>query len=154
MLVEEIMTKKRDLVWCTPDTLLGKVAALMCDRDCGCIPVVASKTDHKVVGVITDRDIVCRALARGKNPLSTTAADCMSNTPITVGIDTPVKECCTIMATRHVRRVVIVDEEGECCGIVALSDLAGNITNCELAEVAHGITMRATESTGPAVMNL
>lgn len=70
--LNEIMAK--DLFSSTPDTSLAEIARLMVEHDCGEIPLVENS---KVVGVITDRDIVCRTLGVGKNPLDLTAQNCM-----------------------------------------------------------------------------
>jgi CBS domain-containing protein len=66
MNVGEIMTK--DPACCTPDTGLQEVAQMMVDCDCGCIPVVDSEGSKMPVGMITDRDITCRVVAKGQNP--------------------------------------------------------------------------------------
>ena len=96
----------------------------MVDKDCGEIPVVENKESRIPIGVVTDRDIVCRTVAKDKNPLELTAADCMSTSIVTVTPDTPVQECCRIMEEKQIRRVPVVDANGACCGIVALADLA------------------------------
>jgi CBS domain-containing protein len=76
MLVREIMTPMP--ASCTPQTPLEKVARLMVDYDCGEIPVVDDLILCTPIGVVTDRDITCRTVAKGLNPLDMTAADCMS----------------------------------------------------------------------------
>src|SRR5688500_17365077 len=76
MQVREVMTA--DPACCIPKTGLQEVAQLMVDHDCGEIPVVENAQTKLPIGVITDRDIVCRAVAQGLNPLDLTAADCMS----------------------------------------------------------------------------
>lgn len=122
MQVKEVMTANP--ACCAPDTPLPEVAKLMVDNDCGEIPVVENKESNIPVGVVTDRDIVCRTVAKNKNPLELTAADCMSTAIVTVTPDTPVEECCRIMQEKQIRRVPVVDANGACCGIVALADLA------------------------------
>ena len=72
MKAQEIMTKNP--VLCLATTKLDEVARLMVDSDCGEIPIVRSKEKAELLGVITDRDITCRAIARGKNPTTTTAS--------------------------------------------------------------------------------
>ena len=109
---------------CTPTTNLQQVARMMVDCNCGEIPIVESPEAKKPIGVITDRDIACRAVAQGKNPLQMTARDCMSKPPLTARPDLDVEECCELMKTKQVRRVLVLDAKGECCGIVAQADLA------------------------------
>ncbi|MCM2305651.1 MAG: CBS domain-containing protein [Elusimicrobia bacterium] len=122
MKVRELMTK--DPLACTPETGLRDVAKMMCEGDCGEIPVVESKTSAKPVGVITDRDITCRAVARGRNPLELTAADCMSSPAVTVTPETSLEDCCKVLEKHQIRRVPVVDKQGRCCGMVAQADIA------------------------------
>ena len=72
MKVKEVMTANP--ACCLTDTGLQEVAQMMIDNDCGEIPVVESMEEKRPIGVITDRDIVCRTVARGLNPLDLTVA--------------------------------------------------------------------------------
>jgi CBS domain-containing protein len=122
MYIREIMAA--DPICCTPETSLEDVARLMCRQDCGEIPVVESLTTRRVIGVITDRDITCRAVAAGKNPLKLTAKDCMSAPVVAVPPDLSLEECGRVMQARQIRRVPVVDESRACVGIVSQADLA------------------------------
>ncbi|MDX6384045.1 MAG: hypothetical protein QOK48_1618 [Blastocatellia bacterium] len=122
MQVREMMTP--DPACCTPDTKLTAVARMMIDHDCGEIPVLDNQSSKVPIGVVTDRDIVCRTVANGLNPLELTAADCMTKPIVTVTPDMSVDECCRIMEDRRIRRIPVVDDRGSCCGIVALADIA------------------------------
>ena len=141
MQVREIMT--RNPACCTTDTKLQEVAILMVKHDCGATPVVESKKAMKLVGVITDRDITTRSVAEGKNPLEMTVGDCMSSPCVTVSQDMSIEECCTVMEKNKVRRVPVVDESGNCCGIVAQADIAQHATKQETAEVVKGVSQPA-----------
>jgi len=138
MQVKEVMTANP--ACCTPDTPLPEVARMMVDNDCGEIPVVENKKSKIPVGVVTDRDIVCRTVAKDKNPLELTAADCMSTSIVTVTPDTPVQECCRIMEEKQIRRVPVVDANGACCGIVALADLAREAKSGVAGEVVKEVS--------------
>ncbi|HEX9367761.1 MAG TPA: CBS domain-containing protein [Vicinamibacterales bacterium] len=122
MYVREFMSS--DPVCCAPTSSLAEVARLMVDRNCGEIPVIASGDSGKPIGVITDRDITCRAVAAGLNPLELTAAECMSSPVITVTPDTVLEECCHTMEQHQIRRVPVVDDAGCCCGVVSQADIA------------------------------
>ena len=74
---------------CTADTPLNEVAKLMVECDCGEIPVVDGA---KLIGVVTDRDIVCRIVAKGKNPSAMTAQDAMTQPVISVTEDCSLEE--------------------------------------------------------------
>jgi len=148
MQVKDIMT--RDPACCTPDANLQEVARLMVECDCGEIPVVENRQSMKPVGVVTDRDICCRTVAEGKNPLEMTAGDCMSSPCVTVKPEMSVEDCCQVMEENQIRRVLVVDENGACCGIVAQADIARHAPKQETAEVvkevsrAAGISSRAS----------
>jgi CBS domain-containing protein len=107
---------------------------MMVDCNCGEIPVVESQKSKTPVGVITDRDITCRVVAKGKNPVQMTAKDCMSKPPVTVRPDLDVEDCCELMEKKQIRRVLVTDITGECCGILSQADLA---KRCPEHETAH-----------------
>ena len=147
MQVKEIMTT--DPACCISETSLQEVAKMMIDHDCGEIPVVEDKTNKVPIGVITDRDIVCRSIAQGINPLDLTVADCMSEPCITVTPDISVEECAKILEENQIRRVPVVDAGGSCCGIVALADIARRARKGVTAEVVKEVSEpTATASAG------
>jgi CBS domain-containing protein len=122
MQVKEVMTS--DPACCLAETPLPEVARMMIANDCGEIPVVENQSSKLPIGVVTDRDIVCRTVANGINPVELTAADCMINRIVTVTQDMSLEECCRIMEEKLIRRVPIVNERGACIGIVSLADIA------------------------------
>jgi CBS domain-containing protein len=122
MQVRDLMTAEP--ACCTAETSLPEVARMMVDKDCGEIPVVDNASSKVPIGVVTDRDIVCRTIANGLNPLDLTAADCMSKPTVTVAPDMSLEECCRIMEEKLIRRVPVVDDRGSCVGIIALADIA------------------------------
>ena len=139
MQVREIMTQ--DVACCTPDTALTEVARMMVECDCGAIPVVERKDGRKkLVGMVTDRDIVCRTLAEGKNPVDLTAGVCMSQGVVTARPEESVEECCQKMEEHQVRRILVTDENDECCGIVAQADIAQQAPEHETAEVVKDVS--------------
>ncbi len=138
MQVKDIMTKNP--ACCTSDTNLQEVARLLVEHDCGQSPVVQDKQTMKLVGVITDRDITCRTVAVGKNPLEMTAGDCMSSPCVTVTPEMSLEDCCTVMEENQVRRVPVVDESGACCGIVAQADIAQHGSKQETAQVVKSVS--------------
>jgi CBS domain-containing protein len=136
--VKEIMTA--DPACCISETALQEVAQMMVDHDCGEIPVVENMKTKLPIGVITDRDIVCRTVARGINPLDLTVADCMTKPCVTVTPDMSVEECSRIMEENKIRRVPVVDASGCCCGIVALADIALYAKQSLTAEVVKEVS--------------
>jgi CBS domain-containing protein len=145
MKVKDVMTA--DPACCISATALQEVAQMMIDHDCGEIPVVENQETKLPIGVITDRDIVCRTVARGLNPLDLTVADCMTKPCVTVTPEMSVAVCSRIMEENKIRRVPVVDAAGSCCGIVALADIALHAQKAMTAEVVKEIsepTVRAS----------
>src|SRR5262245_39630886 len=121
MNARELMTPKP--ACCTRETPLQQVARMMVDCDCGEIPVVEREDLKKVIGVVTDRDIVCRAVAEGRNPLMLVAADAMSSPAITVNERDGVDDVIRAMETNQIRRVPVVEAKGVIVGIVSQADV-------------------------------
>ena len=119
-IAREVMTP--DPACCSPHTRLDQVAKMMVQNNCGEIPIVDAG-DHPV-GVVTDRDIVCRVVAEGKNPVAYTAETCMSQPVITVRADEPIEDVVLTMEKHQIRRIPVVDERGCCAGIISQADLA------------------------------
>jgi CBS domain-containing protein len=117
---------------------LDEVAKLMARNDCGEIPVVDT-ADH-VVGVVTDRDIVCRVVAEGKNPMAYTAETCMSQPVVTVRIDVPITEVVATMEKHQIRRVPVVDERECCVGMISQADVAWTGPEHDVAELVREVS--------------
>jgi CBS domain-containing protein len=140
MQIREIMTENP--ACCKPDTSLEEVAKMMLDHDCGEIPVVHG-SEQRPIGVVTDRDITCRAVALGKNPLQLKARDCMSTPVLTVTPDMSLEECCRIMEEKQLRRIPVVDQQGCCCGIVAQADIVLKAPDGQSVEVLKDVSRPA-----------
>ncbi len=141
MKVKDVMTNNP--ACCTADTNLQEVAQMMVENDCGCIPVVENEETLKPVGVVTDRDICCRTVAEGKNPLDLTAGDVMSSPVATVTPEDSVDDCCRVMEENQVRRVPVVDQQGGCCGMVAQADVALKASEDATADVVKQVSQPA-----------
>lgn len=139
MLVRDLMTANPAV--CTEETSLVDCATLMLRHDCGEVPVVDSESNMKPVGVITDRDIVIRTLARGRDPMNCVVRDCYSTPPIVVTKDMTLEDCCEIMARHQVRRLPVVDETGRCCGIVSQADVALASSESDAGEVVKNLSI-------------
>lgn len=124
---------------CTPDISIKEAAQMMERSDCGAIPVIEEGEKRKAVGVITDRDIAIRAIAKGKGP-DTTVRECMSSPLAVIGADSSVEECCDIMERSKVRRLMVVDSDGELCGIISQADIARHLSQSQTAEVVQEIS--------------
>src|SRR5688500_8618369 len=93
--VSAIMT--RNPACCTPEASLQEAARMMLDCDCGGIPVVESLSSLIPLGVITDRDIACRAVAEGHNPLQMRVIDCMTSPAVTCTAEMDIHDCLRAM---------------------------------------------------------
>lgn len=125
---------------CTPDTPLQRVAQLMVLQNCGEIPVVESDSRKIPVGVVTDRDIVCRLISRGKNPGDYTAEACMSQPVVSVPEDMAVSEVIVTMEKHQIRRLPVVNPRGECVGMISQADLAWNAGKKAVAELVREVS--------------
>jgi CBS domain-containing protein len=138
MKAKELMTSNP--AFCTPETNLQQVAQFMVEEDCGCIPVVEQLDNLRPIGIITDRDICCRTVARGKNPLEMEAGQAMSSPVISVTPETSLEECCRLMEEEQIRRLVVVDKNGSCCGVIAQADIARHTSKQQAGEVVQEVS--------------
>jgi len=136
--VRDVMTPSP--ACCVPSTPLPEVAILFTQHDCGSIPVVENKDTGRPVGIVTDRDVACRVVAAGRNPLDLRAVDCMTAPCVTVADDMAVEDCIALMEGNRVRRIVVVNDSGAVCGIVAQADLALRTDDGVVAEVVRTVS--------------
>lgn len=141
MQVRDVMTENP--ACCSPHASIQEAAKLMVDHDCGEIPVVDEQ--NRPVGVVTDRDICCRAVAEGKDVAQTRVGEVMSKPPVTVTPEDSLGDCCQRMEENQIRRVPVVDKSGSCCGMVAQADIARRAPEGETAEFLQGMSKPAGE---------
>lgn len=131
----EIMTK--DVRTAMREMSLRDAARLMRDGDMGAIPVVDAGT---LIGIVTDRDIVVRCIAEGKEP-SATVSEAMTTELFTVSPDDFVFEAIRLMGDKQVRRIPVVGENGQLEGIIAMADVALETEDeLEIAETLEEIS--------------
>ena len=128
---------------CSPNQSLREVAQLMADNDCGQIPVVDEQ--RRPLGVITDRDIAVRAVAKGAEIASATASDFMTSPVTTVRHDSSVDKVAKCMEDQQIRRVVVVDDQGAVAGIVAQADIARSGRDNRIAEVVKQVSQPTSQ---------
>ena len=122
------MSKCRDLmtahpVWCSSTDTVRNAAQLMKREDVGFLPVVNDREDQKLIGVVTDRDLVLNLIAEARQPDMTTIADIMTAKPVTCRADDDLEQAISAMAQHQIRRVPIVDESEQIVGIIAQADI-------------------------------
>lgn len=120
MQIKDIMTRSVDSI--TPDTPIHQIARRMRDDDVGALPVVEN---GKILGVVTDRDIVVRGIAEDGTGITEKTADkVMSKEVLSCKEDQSLDDLKDEMQSGTVRRVVVTDSEGKLVGMVSIGDLA------------------------------
>jgi CBS domain-containing protein len=121
----------------TRDASLREIATMMRDGDMGAVPIV---DEGKLMGIVTDRDIVVRAVSEGKGP-ETPVADAMTKELFTVKADDFIFEAVRVMGDKQVRRIPVVDADGSLAGIIAMADVALEMEDeREIAETIEEIS--------------
>lgn len=132
--VREVMTPNPRTV--TPETSVVEAAKLMTSEDVGPLPVVEG---GELVGIVTDRDLVVRVIAEGRDPASTVVGDVCSSKPVTVSPDDDVSHALTLLAKHQVRRLPVAEGD-QIVGIVAQADLARKESNAAVGEAVEEIS--------------
>lgn len=139
MRCSEIMTKS--VKTATSDMPLRDVAAMMRDGDMGAVPVV---DNGKLIGIVTDRDIVVRAIADGKDA-ATSVGEAMTTDLFTVHGDDFAFEAIRLMGDKQIRRIPVVGDSGELAGIISMADVALEMEDeIEIAETLEEISSGAS----------
>jgi CBS domain-containing protein len=116
----EVMTRQIKAV--TRRSTLANVAEIMKDENCGIVPVVDET--HKLLGLITDRDIVIRTLAEGKSPGEVTVEHVMTDDVEAVRPDEELGDVVELMGRKQIRRVPVVNRDDRLVGIISMGDIA------------------------------
>ena len=132
--IKELMTENP--ATCPPSATITDVAKVMAGEDVGPVPIVES---DRLVGFVTDRDIVVRAVAEGRDPSSTTIGEIMTSDVTTVTPDTDVEEALETMGGLQVRRLPVVEGD-RLVGIVAQADLARQLQEAKVGDVVEDIS--------------
>lgn len=132
--VKDVMTPNPRTV--TRETSVVEAAKLMTSEDVGPLPVVEG---GELVGIVTDRDLVVRVIAEGREPGSTVVGDVCSSSPVTVSPDDDVSHALTLLAKHQVRRLPVADGD-QIVGIVAQADLARKESNAAVGEAVEEIS--------------
>jgi len=131
----EVMTGGAECVG-ENDTLVD-AARRLAELDVGAMPICGE--DNRLKGMLTDRDIVVKALAQGKDPSSTTVAEFAEGKPVTIGADDSVDEALRTMTEHKVRRLPVIDGH-DLVGIVSQADLARNIDEEKVGDLVEAIS--------------
>ena len=139
MKVSEVMT--RDVQTIQPDQTAREAASFMLNADAGSIPVTEG---DRLIGMITDRDIAVRGVARGNGP-DTPVRELMTNDLVVARIDDDVESAAAKMSDAQVRRLPVIDQDERLCGIVSLGDLSREADLDCASEALEGVTQPGGE---------
>jgi CBS domain-containing protein len=112
---------------CQASDSIVRVAQLMKTEDVGAVPVVESSSNRRLVGMVTDRDIVVKGLAAGRSVENSTVKEVMTTDVVTCREDDDVDKAVARMAEKKVRRVPVLDGNGTVRGIIAQADIATRV---------------------------
>ena len=130
MLVKGVM--KREVSVIGPDVWLALAACMMRDQDVGCLPVVE---DGRLIGMITDRDIVVRGVAEGLDPHRAMVREVMSANAIACSVEDTVEQARELMAANLIKHLPVLDRRERVVGLVALRDISGQFAKCKPHQV-------------------
>ncbi|CAA9505497.1 MAG: Inosine-5'-monophosphate dehydrogenase [uncultured Sphingomonas sp.] len=134
MKVSEVMTT--DVATVRPDQTAREAASFMLEADAGSIPVLR---EGRLIGMITDRDIAVRGVAEGHGP-DTPVSELMSNDVVAARVDDDVDEVAVRMSEAQVRRLPVIDEKEQLCGIVSIGDITQKAEDGTAEMALEGIT--------------
>ena len=127
MKVKEIMTPNAKAIWLTES--LADAAKLMWENDCGVLPII--KDGQKVIGMITDRDICMAVAMRDTHPSSVSVEEVMTGQVFSVNPEDDVEQALQAMQEHKVRRLPVVNREGELEGILSMNNIVLNAKNAK-----------------------
>lgn len=119
MSVGRICTREVHLV--DPDESVREAAERMRQRIVGCLVILNEAQEP--VGIVTDRDLVVRVLAPGKDPSNTAISEVMTAPPVTVSAETPIEDALALMTSHGFRRLPVVDHQRQLVGLLTLDDV-------------------------------
>ena len=142
MIIRDVMTNP--VVRINPEETVSVAARTLANYNIGMLPVCGA--DGRVCGVVTDRDLVIRCVASGRNPAATAVRDVMTSHVVSVASGMDTAEAASLMGREQIRRLPVV-ENGKLCGMVSLGDLANRErTNGEagkaLSEISSNLSRR------------
>lgn len=112
--------------WREPDTPICEIAKVMKDSDVGAVPI---GENDKLIGIVTDRDIACRAVADGLDLSQTTARDVMTKGIIYCTEDEDIEDAIHLMENKQVRRLPVISKDKRMIGILSLGDLSHAVSH-------------------------
>lgn len=123
--------------WCSPDTPLSEVAKILRDEDIGAVPI---GENDKLIGMVTDRDIVCRGATQGSGISSLTARDVMTEGIAWCWEDDDLNTAVQKMEEQQLRRMPVMNTEKRMVGILSLGDISHSLGRKQIGEFASAVS--------------
>ncbi len=142
MRIDEWMVK--EVYACRPETDLNGAARLMWEHDCGCLPVV--DVEDRLVGIVTDRDVLMGAYTQGRALGDLHVSNCMTQKVMAALPSDTVEDVIRMMGDHQVRRIPVVEEQGKLVGLISLSDLVRHTTESEDSKTRANLSTRLLEA--------
>jgi CBS domain-containing protein len=127
----------KGVVWVSPDTSLLEIAQKMQEQDIGAVPV---GENDKLIGIVTDRDIVCRGVVRGTDLSKMTARDVMTKGITYCNEDHDLEEALEVMEKNKIRRLPVINENKRMVGILSLGDISHAATRELTVEMVKAVS--------------
>jgi CBS domain-containing protein len=122
---DEVMTNSP--VCCLPNDVVATAAKLMKSGNVGSVPVIESEKTRKLVGIVTDRDLVMKVVAEGKDPKTTKVSAVMTTKVVSCKSDDDLLKAMDSMSKNQLRRIPIIDKDGKILGIISQADVATRV---------------------------
>jgi CBS domain-containing protein len=122
MKVQEVMTQHP--LCCRATDMAQVVAQILRDEDIGSLPVIEDGASKRLIGIITDRDLCCSIVAEGLDPKTTSIEAYVTRDPVTCRSEQSLDSCEKLMQMHQIRRMLVVDQDLRCIGIVSEADVA------------------------------
>jgi CBS domain-containing protein len=135
MKVKEAMHK--GVKWCDPDTTVSEIAKMMREQDVGAVPI---GENDRLVGMVTDRDIVCRSCTSGGNPDMVKAREVMTSGIIYCVEDQEVSDALHLMEDKKIRRLPVLNAKKRMVGMLTLGDIAHAVPQAMVGELCQAVS--------------
>lgn len=135
MKVREAMHKGAE--WVTPETPVTQIAQKMRNLDIGCLPV---GQNDRLVGMVTDRDIICRGLADSSNPSKLTAENVMTRGIVYCNAEEDLEDALHLMEEKQIRRLPVIDDNKRMVGMLSLGDISHSVARELSGEVVCSVS--------------
>ena len=126
----------RGVEWCAPDTPIREIARLMREKDVGAIPI---GENDRLVGMVTDRDITCRGVAKGGNMDKMMARDVMTPGIIYCLEDTEIEDAIHLMEDKQIRRLPVLNKQKRMIGMLSWGDLSHRASHALSGELMEAV---------------